>query len=103
MAASTNSFVVSLKGRPLTPAGEEIRLYTGSPHPFGATVDDDGVNFSGKGEAAVDALTDFLSSSTDLDWPMPRPVNIGNSIFNWLAGLGLTKRKLIVCFLPASS
>ena len=38
--------MVSLKGRPLTPAGEEIRLYTGSPHPFGATVDDDGVNFS---------------------------------------------------------
>lgn len=35
-----------LKGRPLTEAGNELRIFSGSAHPFGATVDEDGVNFS---------------------------------------------------------
>ena len=43
VAAATSSM---LKGRPLTPSGEELRIYSGSAHPLGATVDDEGVNFS---------------------------------------------------------
>jgi len=46
MSSKMNAFVNSNKGRPLSPQGSETRIYSGSPHPFGATVDDEGVNFS---------------------------------------------------------
>jgi len=46
MSSKIKDFVTSSKGRPLAPSGGKTRIYTGSPHPFGATVDDEGVNFS---------------------------------------------------------
>ena len=35
-----------LRGNPLEPAGTPYRRYKGSPHPFGSTVTNDGVNFA---------------------------------------------------------
>ena len=46
MTSTISSFVNSSKGRPISPEGGKTRLFTGSPHPFGATVDDEGVNFA---------------------------------------------------------
>ena len=36
----------SLKRNPLEPSGKSYRLFSGSPHPFGSTVEREGVNFS---------------------------------------------------------
>jgi hypothetical protein len=36
---------ISLKRNPLESAGKSYRLYQGSPHPFGSTVQSEGVNF----------------------------------------------------------
>ncbi len=46
MTSTINRFAISPKGRPLSPEGDVTRIYTGTPHPFGATVDDEGVNFA---------------------------------------------------------
>ena len=46
MTSTLSPFVTSIKRTPLSPPGGKTRIYTGSPHPFGATVDDEGVNFA---------------------------------------------------------
>ena len=46
MTISAPPVIASLRGNPLEPQGTAFRRYTGSPHPFGSTVEADGVNFS---------------------------------------------------------
>ena len=46
MASASGLIDVSLKRNPLEPSGKSYRLYKGSPHPFGSTVESEGVNFS---------------------------------------------------------
>ena len=67
MVASISSFVVATKGRPLSPEGETLRIFTGSPHPFGATVDDEGVNFSVYSANATGVKLLIFDNPTDLD------------------------------------
>ena len=67
MVSSINSFAVTTKGRPLSPEGEPLRIFTGSPHPFGATVDDEGVNFAVYSANATAVKLLIFDSPTDLD------------------------------------
>ena len=67
MTSLINSFDVELKGRPLSPESDELRIYSGSPHPFGATVDDDGVNFAIYSANATAIQLLIFKSPTDLD------------------------------------
>jgi len=68
MTVSTASATDSqLKRRPLEPAGQPYRLYSGSPHPLGATVDDQGVNFSVYSANATSVQLLLFNSPTDLD------------------------------------
>ena len=46
MTTSATPVIASLRGNPLEPQGTAFRRYSGSPHPFGSTVETDGVNFS---------------------------------------------------------
>ena len=46
MTISAPPVIASLRGNPLEPQGTAFRRYTGSPHPFGSTVEAEGVNFS---------------------------------------------------------
>ena len=73
MTSTINSFTVSLKGNPLSPESDELRIYTGSPHPFGATVDDHGVNFAVYSANATAIQLLIFDNPTDLD-----PVKIIN-------------------------
>ena len=56
-----------LKGRPLSAPGEELRVFSGSAHPFGATVDDDGVNFSVYSANATSVQLLLFRRPSDLD------------------------------------
>ena len=58
---------VNFKGRPISAAGEELRLYSGAPHPFGATVDDEGVNFSVYSSNATSVQLLLFRHPSDLD------------------------------------
>ena len=46
MVISAPPISASLRGSPVEPQGTAFRRYSGSPHPFGSTVEADGVNFS---------------------------------------------------------
>ena len=63
----TSSRRVSYKGRPISPPGEELRLYSGSSHPFGATVDEGGVNFSVYSASATSVQLLLFRHPKDLD------------------------------------
>ncbi|MCX5943788.1 MAG: glycogen debranching protein GlgX [Cyanobacteria bacterium] len=67
MTSTINRFEVPLKGSPLTPEGSDLRIYSGSAHPFGATVDDDGVNFSVYSANATGVQLLLFNSPTDLE------------------------------------
>ena len=67
MTSTINSFVITSKGRPLSPEGGLTRIFTGSPHPFGATVDDEGVNFAIYSANATAIQLLLFDNPTDLD------------------------------------
>ena len=58
---------LSLKRNPLEPDGKSFRLYQGSPHPFGSTVESNGVNFSLYSSSATDVKLLIFSKPDDLD------------------------------------
>jgi len=64
IASATDS---QLKRRPLEPDGNQYQLYSGSPHPLGATVDDEGVNFSVYSANATAVKLLLFNSPKDLD------------------------------------
>ena len=57
----------SLKRNPIEPSGKSYRLYQGSPHPFGSTVEHNGVNFSLYSSSATDVKLLIFSKPDDLD------------------------------------
>ena len=57
----------SLKRNPIEHSGKSYRLYQGSPHPFGSTVENDGVNFSLYSSSATDVKLLIFSKPDDLD------------------------------------
>lgn len=56
----------TLMGRPLESAGTSFRKYRGSPHPFGSTVDTNGVNFSLYSANATNITLLLFNNPTDL-------------------------------------
>jgi glycogen operon protein len=85
MSSKMNAFVNSNKGRPLSPQGSETRIYSGSPHPFGATVDDEGVNFSVYSANATAIQLLLFNNPSDLE--PSRVINLNpianKSFFIW--------------------
>jgi glycogen operon protein len=67
MVSTINSFVDSLKGSPLSPEGDAMRVFSGSPHPFGATVEDEGVNFAVYSANATAVQLLIFTNPTDPD------------------------------------
>jgi len=63
----TSTLPTELRRRPISPPGEPYRLYAGSPHPFGATVDAGGVNFSIYSANATSVQLLLFENSTDLE------------------------------------
>ncbi|MDA7431265.1 glycogen debranching protein GlgX [Synechococcus sp. AH-601-O20] len=57
----------SLKRNPLEPTGKSYRTYQGSPHPFGSTVESDGVNFSLYSSSATNVRLLIFNKPDDLD------------------------------------
>ena len=57
----------SLKRNPLHPTGKSYRTYQGSPHPFGSTVETDGVNFSLYSSSATNVRLLIFNKPDDLD------------------------------------
>ena len=58
---------ISLKRNPLESAGKSYRLYQGSPHPFGSTVQSEGVNFSLYSSTATNVRLLIFNKPDDLD------------------------------------
>jgi glycogen operon protein len=58
---------LSLKRNPLEPVGKSYRLYQGSPHPFGSTVQSDGVNFSLYSSTATNVKLLIFNKPDDLE------------------------------------
>ena len=57
----------SLKRNPLEPTGKSYRTYQGSPHPFGSTVEIEGVNFSLYSSSATNVRLLIFNKPDDLD------------------------------------
>ena len=57
----------SLKRNPLQPSGKSYRTYQGSPHPFGSTVETEGVNFSLYSSSATSVKLLIFNKPDDLD------------------------------------
>ena len=57
----------SLKRNPLEPSGKTYRLFQGSPHPFGSTVQSEGVNFSLYSASATNVKLLIFKKPDDLD------------------------------------
>jgi isoamylase len=73
MTISAPQAAASLRGNPLEPHGTTFRRYKGSPHPFGSTVEADGVNFSLYSSSATSVQLLIFSKPDDLE-----PVKIIN-------------------------
>jgi len=67
MTISPPSAKSSLRGNPLEPKGTELRQFQGSPHPFGSTVERDGVNFSLYSSSATAVQLLLFHQPDDLD------------------------------------
>ena len=67
MTISPASSRTSLKGNPLEPKGTELRRFQGSPHPFGSTVERDGVNFSLYSSSATGVQLLIFNKPDDLE------------------------------------
>ena len=57
----------SLRRNPLEPTGKSYRAYQGSPHPFGSTVEIEGVNFSLYSSSATNVRLLIFNKPDDLD------------------------------------
>ena len=67
MTISSPPVLSSLRGNPLEPQGTDFRRYRGSPHPFGSTVEADGVNFSLYSSSATSVQLLIFSKPDDLE------------------------------------
>ena len=67
MTISSPPALSSLRGNPLEPQGTHFRRYIGSPHPFGSTVEADGVNFSLYSSSATNVQLLIFSKPDDLE------------------------------------
>ena len=56
-----------LKGNPLETSGTHFRRFVGSPHPFGSTVTQDGVNFSLYSSSATNVKLLIFNKPDDLE------------------------------------
>ena len=67
MTISTPPLTASLRGIPLEPQETPFRRYSGSPHPFGSTVELDGVNFSLFSGSATEVQLLIFNRPEDLE------------------------------------
>ena len=66
MTISSPPVLSSLRGNPLEPQGTDFRRYIDTPHPFGSTVEADGVNFSLYSSSATSVQLLIFSKPDDL-------------------------------------
>jgi len=71
MTISAPPVLASLRGNPLEPQGTAFRRFRGSPHPFGSTVEADGVNFSLYSASATGVQLLIFNKPED-----PQPVKV---------------------------
>ena len=71
MTISAPPVLASLRGNPLEPKGTAFRRFRGSPHPFGSTVEADGVNFSLYSASATGVQLLIFNKPED-----PQPVKV---------------------------
>ena len=67
MTISAPPALASLRGNPLEPQGTPFRRFIGSPHPFGSTVESEGVNFSLYSSSATSVQLLIFAKPDDLE------------------------------------
>ena len=79
MTISAPPAVESLRGNPLEPQDTPFRRFIGSPHPFGSTVESEGVNFSLYSSSATSVQLLIFTKPDDLEPAKVIPLDSSNN------------------------